>query len=961
MPLPLVARAGTIARVAAAMSDACRGRGGLILITGEAGIGKTRLAEEATAGADGLRVVHTWCSPGGALRPWTRVVRALAAVDDDLATLVHRSPRLTVLSGAASATARQDPELARWALSTELADLLLAAAPLVLVVDDLHDADLSSASLLADLVPALRSAAVLILATARDGDQDWQGRREVWGLLNRLGEQVRPQPLRAADVAELLAAAGLSPSVADAVTVRTQGNPLLVCELITSGAADLTTVVPASIRAMVAARLTGLPALTRTVLAAAAVLGGRFPLDVLARFVGESMPDVGRVVETAGDLVQRGEPGVGRFRHDLIRDAVHEAIEPDERAQLHRRAATVLIAAGRRGRDVDAAEIAGHLLLAGPDALDDAAEYTFAAGAQAWRRLAFEDAARWYERADQCLSVTGAADDRRARCGIALGEALTAAGDRDGARDRLLAAAERADRAHRPDLLAEAALGLGAGPAGFEVGMLDQHQIDLLERARTAEVPTALRAMVTARLSVALTFVGSTERRLELSDEAVDLARHSGDDVAMATALAASCDAMAGPDHCARRLESATAIVAIGQHRHDPVLVLLGRRLRLVALLETGAFGAADTEIAAYRAVAEAVAHPLYLWYVPLWRGMRALMDNRFDECRAALAEAAELGARAGSDNADILVATQRWVLVSRSGDQAELAELFDQFERIDQAGVWPLVTRALLLAQVGRPERARTQLDAVMPLLPGMPRDSEWLPAVAQVAETVAMVGPHPVASWVREALAPYADLWAVDGIGAAVRGRIGGFLDMLDGSARAVGNQFRRAGEYWTIRYQGVESRLRDSKGLRDLATLLARPGGSVAALDLTGGAIVPDTGEMLDAQARAAYQRRLRELTEDAEDADAMGDIARAGRIAAERDAIVTSLTTAYGLGGRVRRTGSSAERARTAVTARVRDAIRRIGAANPALGAHLTRSVHTGTFCGYDPEQPVQWQL
>jgi hypothetical protein len=75
----------------------------------------------------------------------------------------------------------------------------------------------------------------------------------------------------------------------------------------------------------------------------------------------------------------------------------------------------------------------------------------------------------------------------------------------------------------------------------------------------------------------------------------------------------------------------------------------------------------------------------------------------------------------------------------------------------------------------------------------------------------------------------------------------------------------------------------------------------------------------------------------------------------------DALIEVLTGAYGLGGRVRRSGSAAERARTAVTARIRDAIRRIGGAHPELGRHLARSVRTGTFCVYEPDQPARWSL
>jgi len=293
----------------------------------------------------------------------------------------------------------------------------------------------------------------------------------------------------------------------------------------------------------------------------------------------------------------------------------------------------------------------------------------------------------------------------------------------------------------------------------------------------------------------------------------------------------------------------------------------------------------------------------------------------------------------------------------------------------------------------------------------------------MAQVAETIALTGPHPVARWAYDALSPYAGLVVVEGICAAVRGPVHRHLALLADAlgehdiaaghraaavagARALGAAalatrieaeaasvprrrdytFRRDGEVWTLAYGGREVRMRDSKGLRDLHVLLTRPGTAVAALDLatTAAGAAPagaalagrragasagpdalyppsDTGEVIDAQARAAYRQRLRELEEAAAEADAAADIERSARIAAERDALVGALTEAYGLGGRVRRSGSAAERARTAVTARIRDAIRRIGDAHPELGRHLGRSVRTGTFCVYEPDQPVRWSL
>jgi hypothetical protein len=159
-------------------------------------------------------------------------------------------------------------------------------------------------------------------------------------------------------------------------------------------------------------------------------------------------------------------------------------------------------------------------------------------------------------------------------------------------------------------------------------------------------------------------------------------------------------------------------------------------------------------------------------------------------------------------------------------------------------------------------------------------------------------------------------------------------------------------RAGEVWALTWRGRETRVKDSKGLRDLAALLAVPGTEIPALDLYGGPVEHDTGEVLDAAAREAYKRRLREL----EDAESLSETE-----ATERALLLEQLAGAYGLGGRVRRTGSSAEKARSAVTARVRDAVRRIAAHDPELGRHLDRSVRTGTFCRYSPETPVVWRL
>jgi tetratricopeptide (TPR) repeat protein len=189
----------------------------------------------------------------------------------------------------------------------------------------------------------------------------------------------------------------------------------------------------------------------------------------------------------------------------------------------------------------------------------------------------------------------------------------------------------------------------------------------------------------------------------------------------------------------------------------------------------------------------------------------------------------------------------------------------------------------------------------------------------------------------------------------------------------SRSAGAVLVRDGELWTVSFDGSTVRVKDAKGLHDLVTLLRRPGLEVAALDLAtergvGGRMadgdlgVPGhAGELLDDDARASYKARLDELDEEIAAADDLGDPVRAERARQEREAIVDQLTAAYGLGGRPRRAGDPAERARTTVTRRIRDAIGRIEAVHPQLGLHLRNSVRTGAFCSYVPEHPVTWEL
>ncbi len=192
-----------------------------------------------------------------------------------------------------------------------------------------------------------------------------------------------------------------------------------------------------------------------------------------------------------------------------------------------------------------------------------------------------------------------------------------------------------------------------------------------------------------------------------------------------------------------------------------------------------------------------------------------------------------------------------------------------------------------------------------------------------------------------------------------------------------------FLRQGDYWIIRYQGHLTFLKATRGLHCLSVLLRHPGREFHVCELVGqvfgrplvlgkggratddwqGERLSDVGPILDAQAKAEYKRRLDDLRRDLEEAERFNDPARAERARNEMNALAEQLASAVGLGGRNRRIGSAAERARSAVTKRIKSSIKRIGQAIPSLGSHLATRVKTGYFCSYNPqpERPVAWEV
>ena len=204
----------------------------------------------------------------------------------------------------------------------------------------------------------------------------------------------------------------------------------------------------------------------------------------------------------------------------------------------------------------------------------------------------------------------------------------------------------------------------------------------------------------------------------------------------------------------------------------------------------------------------------------------------------------------------------------------------------------------------------------------------------------------------------------------------------DTLDEPPAGGVNVFRREGDYWSVIFEGHTVRVRDLRGMRYLARLLADPDREFHVLDLvaaeTGSvarasshqatpelprSVLGDAGEMLDARAKDAYRRRLADIDDDIEQARANGDAEREAQAHSERDFLVAELSRAVGLGGRDRRAASASERARAGATRAVRQAIARIGEHDPQLGEHLSRTIRTGTYCAYvpDPRAPAEWKF
>lgn len=1000
----LLGRRAQLAELRRGWAAAQAGQGGFWLLLGEPGIGKTRLAEElaAVASVEGAAVAWGRCWEGGGAPPFLPWTQAFAALG-----------RPEVF--AARPDTGGDPDAARFALFTTAADALRDAAegaPVLVLLDDLHEADHASLLMLRFLADSVRSMPVLLLGTWRDTvapDAD----------TSRAARALHLDGLDVADIEQL------APDIEAARRLheKSGGNPLFLRAIVESGATD---VVPATVREAIRMRAAVLSAPAVEALHAGAVLGRDVPADVLAAVLGWALPETLEVLAAAEreHLVRSLDGRTFRFAHGLVRETLYGMLGPARRIELHGRAAVALAAVP----GVEPSLVAHHAFRAG----DSAAAVTYArqAAASAARRLAFEEAAAQGERAVQALALSPERDDAL-RCDVLteLAEAKVRTGDLAAARAAYVEALHAAEGAGDGERYGRAALGHAGPPEAAEFGLeLAQPLRRALELLPAEDSP--LRARLQARLSDILLNTGRSDAGRPMSDSALAMARRSGDPEVLAFVLRCRFYNVWEPDLDARLADTAELIDA-----GLPDLEVVARTWRAAVHLTRGDVAAFDQELGLAARLADALREPYLTWLVAVSSATRAALDGRFAESERLATEALQNGpgVRAVVDGFGVQLVFLRYL----TGGFAELEPILrasvEEFPTspVRRAGL------AWLLAESDRHEEAAAEFERLAAAdFTDIPTDFVHLLSMQILGLLCVALGDRTRAARLYELLLPYAGWNVVAGVSS---GFLGSVSLVLGGLARVTGRSedaerhladaerrhramgarpwvaltryqlallrgddtlrrevavaaqdlgmrrlaeqaavppasddapaecvFRREGHFWTVSYGGRLVRVRDVKGVRDIAALLARPGQEVHVLELAGGGaaamgLSSGSDPVLDDRARAELRARIGELEAEIEQAQSWADDGRAERAREELDDLLRETAAALGLGGRSRSHDNPAERARKAVKARIDDALGRIESEHAGLAQHLRRSIRTGLFCVYTPVEPVAWRL
>jgi DNA-binding SARP family transcriptional activator len=752
-----------------------------VFVTGEPGIGKTRLVSEfaAEARGGGALVLAGRCDNGLSV-PYEPFVEALehlvahaprALLERHVAEYGESVARLVpALIGHASGplpVTSEPSESERYVLFRAIEGLLAAAAarqPVLLVIEDLHWAQPPTLTLLRRLLSSPRRSALVMLSTCRvDGIEPDHPVRELLADLHREPNVLRLDltGLDGADVVELVRGIAARPpgaadaGLADALKTTANGNPFFITELVRglaeTGAlvtengllrltvdADPGANLPVSITETLARRLCRAGADTRRCLGVAAVIGEEFDFDLVTDIVDVSSPlDAVEIAVRDAILIRvPGRPARYRFAHQLMQRYLYGELGPVRQAELHREVAVAMEGRAHRGaRRV--AELARHWSEAVDADIETALRYSILAGDEALDKLAPDDARRWYE---SSLGLLGrgrhSSDSQRCELLIKRGQAERQAGD-PRFRETLLQAAELAQQIEDGDKLVRAALSNTRGMQS-ETGIVDEGRIATLRAALlvVGDDDGPERARLLAMHAAELMYSPDWDRRVQLSDEALAIARRLNDPDTLSAVLNMRFVTLLAPETLAERQANSLEAVAAAERRSDPMVRFYAYHWRAYTCIESGDIVSARSWAARERDIADRFRQPTTLWLRHADEANLAIIAGQLDRADQLAAGALAIG-RVSEPDAIACFAAQQASIAFERGCLGELVGLVEGAAR-DNPGVPGFrATLALALSATPRTEEACRILErAVASSFSDLPHDVTSLAVTCILAQ---------------------------------------------------------------------------------------------------------------------------------------------------------------------------------------------------------------------------------
>jgi class 3 adenylate cyclase len=801
--LPFVGRANELARLRASWQATREGRGRLVAITGEPGVGKTRLCSEFARSAleDGGIVLCGRCDQvvsypyqpfAEALRRYARQASQLellpAKAAAELALLV---PELREYLPDIGEPVLADGDTQRYHLFEAIVEWLQFLAredPVVLIIDDATWATSPTLAALHHIAARLGETAVLCVVTYRPHEAPHDLRDIVAGVTRLV--PVDSIPLVGLSQPEVLAALSgllgedLGPDIEAlglSVWRESGGNPLYVGELFASlldrgsihlGERGWTVTaqpqgiaVPTLLGDVVLQRLHALAAPTQEMLHVASVAGVNFDLGVIRDVASQPAAAFAKSVDEseAAGVLRCTEGERYEFSHALVRDVLYDHQSAVQRAQAHEAIAGAMEAAYAGHVDDHADDLALHYSLApSGDGAARGVWYAAVAAQRASKRFAYAEAVLHYTRAVETLGRARLADHDRVRCRLMvdLGIARHRAGDPEAAAT-LLEGSGLAATLGDAALCARAVL---AGSRGMSssTGSVDEARVaalrTALECAGTAD--SLVRARLLANLSMELSFTGDHREQDRLSDQAMAMARRLDDPAALVPVLSLRLVTLWRVDRVRERVALAAELEQLCRTYGPPQAVLQAATMGCQAAMEAGDFATADRHLAIIDHIAADLRQPLSLGYARLRQALRAALDGRLDESERLADEAYEYARASGQPDARAFWVGQRFYLRYQQGRLGEVTE-----DLAEAANAYPGIVAfraavAMVAAELGQFERARRALDAVFgPSGTGIPDDLNWLVTVAFSTQAAARLNDAELCGLLCEKLTPYRD----------------------------------------------------------------------------------------------------------------------------------------------------------------------------------------------------------